>query len=104
MINIDFTTLLPTATSWLVFIAALLVACQNLLYLTKNFTRRQNMHFSFALLALYMAALYFMAIVAPTTWLIRSGIATKVGILILFWMVAKITYMDERDTRRDVPR
>ena len=90
--------LLPVS-SWLIVIGAAALAIQNLQYLRRNCTRRQNVHFAFTLLAIYMGALYLIAAIEPTVWIIRSGIATKIGIGILFWMMYKVTRMDEADYR-----
>lgn len=95
---IDYLTQL---SSWLVFLAALGVALQNFIYLRRNCSRRQSTHFAFLVLALYMSGLYLMAATTPTIWLIRSGIATKIGIMILLWMIYSITRMDAQDERQE---
>ena len=95
----DIINLLLPASSWLIVLAAIALAAQNFRYLRRNCTRRQNMHFGFAILSIYMGGLYLIAALDPTIWVIRSGIATKIGIVILFWMVYKVTYMDESDFR-----
>lgn len=93
--------LIPPITSWVVFIAAAGVFIQNFLYLKRNRHRRQDMHFAFATLSLYMASLYLIAALDPAVWIIRTGIATKIGIIILLYMIFSITHMDENEQRQE---
>lgn len=91
--------LLLPVSSWLIVLAAFGLAVQNFRYLRRNCSRRQNLHFGFALLAFYLGGLYLTAAIEPTIWFIRSGLATKLGLAILFWMMYTVTRMDEEDYR-----
>lgn len=98
---IDITTFILRASSWALVIFAFALAIQNVRYLRKNCTRRQNLHFGFAVLAIYLGGLYLTAAIQPDIWFIRSGLATKIGIGILFWMLYTVTKADETDYRLD---
>lgn len=100
-------------SSWLVFGAALFIFAQNLRYLfilnkrTDRRLRRQSLHFGFCLISLYLAALYLLAALNPANiYLIRSGLASKAGILIIFAMLYLVTRQDQFDTRHtgDAPQ
>ena len=93
--------LLLPASSWLIVIGAFALAIQNFRYLRRNCSRRQNLHFGFALLAFYLGGLYLTAAIEPAIWFIRSGLATKIGIGVLFYMIYSVTKMDEGDFRLD---
>ena len=95
----DIINLLLPVSSWLIVLAAFALACQNFRYLRRNCSRRQNLHFGFTILAVYLGGLYLTAAIEPTIWFIRSGLATKIGIGILFWMMYTVTKMDEEDYR-----
>ena len=92
--------LLP-ATSWLLVAGAFALAFQNFRYIRRNCSRRQHLHFGFAILAFYLGGLYLTAALEPTIWFIRSGLATKIGIGVLFYMIYSVTKMDEGDFRLD---
>lgn len=92
-------TILNTLTSWIVFIFALAVIVQNIVYLKRNYRRRPLFHFAVGLLAIYMAGLYFTAAIDPTVYIIRSGLATKTGIIILFYLLWTVTKLDIEDYR-----
>ncbi len=91
---LDFTSLLVAA-------AAGVALVHNMVYLAhSSIARRPTFHLGVALLCAYLVGLYLFAVFGPDSYLIRSGILSKMGTLIALGVVEYVTIMDERERRR----
>ncbi len=91
---------LTTATTVLVALGAFVILVQQILYLRSDtFTRRAPLHLATALLSFYFFALNLYTAFDSTLYIIRAGILSRLGIIVLFVLLWLYTQADNSEVR-----